>query len=652
MSSSNDDPANESQQQQEADDGPSSTGNSAANNDALINPYTVLNISSDATSEEIQNSFRLLSRSFHPDKQQGKNREIAQQYFVQFKSSYDILIDPVLRLAYDAHKMEGVKFLLKNPKAYKQMEDILAKADADDSLEKRQSISKQAQDLLAEALQYHSFYTNTRFHKPSTSAEVLVKCNTTHSAFLGEGYETYNDSHPIEVEENRISMSISKSPEAKTSISFSGHSSVANKGQRQASTGTQLSIYHEPSQGTDMNIDLDIGATPQETKLSLSTSRVMSSQTYMATNITASATKEMPLGFALTSHRSMMEHKISSTWVMGLALPKFQMQYGLLSFTTNYPDQPKYTAKFNIGMNYTPVELSMEKKFQSKNQQEDEDHSHIGKFTWAWGPRGIDLKAITSRHLSKYCILTLGLHHVSSKGLTWLFQLQRGSIKFSVPILITTIMSPSYAVKSGYMTMFLAMLDASIGDVVQKSVDKLTEKSNTPESKALKREEILLEREKVKRDAAQQIRLMEKPSELKKMQEEKNNGLVILNAIYSVVGGDSIDVTTALMFWVVKGRLQLPSTTKSSMLGFYNVCHDTPVDCEVTYFGAWKQILEKFLNRVVRKNEYKQVEHVEIPTLLIRYRFDGCLYEISIRDDEALSLPSEKAMKLGGSRVS
>ena len=72
MSTSNDDP-NESQEQKEE----ASSSGTSAHNDALINPYTVLNISSDATSEEIQNSFRLLSRSFHPDKQQGKNREIA-----------------------------------------------------------------------------------------------------------------------------------------------------------------------------------------------------------------------------------------------------------------------------------------------------------------------------------------------------------------------------------------------------------------------------------------------------------------------------------------------------------------------------------------------------------------------------------------------
>ena len=598
--------------------------------DAYINPYGVLNIAPSAKIDEIQKSYKTLSRSFHPDKQPpGNNRDIAQQYFVQFKYSYDILIDPVLRLSYDNHGMEGVAFLFKNTKIYKEVEDLLAQVDEGDK-EATNSVINRAKEVLSEAMQYHTFHTRTRFHKPSTSAGITVKCNSTHSTFLGEGIED----NFLEVEETMINMSVTKSPSAKTSLSFGGHGSIANG---VGSSGTQLSINYELTQGTDVNIDLDVGATPDHTKVTFGTSRVMSNRTYIAANITASASEAMPPGLSFTSHRSMMENKISGTWVMGLALPKFQLQYGLLSFTSNYPDQPKFTAKFNVGMNYTPIQLIAEKDF-------DEEQNHTGKISWGWGPNGIDMKAISSRCLSKYCKVTIGLHHLSSKGLTWLFTLKRGSIQFSVPIMITTVMSPAYAVKSMYMTLFLGMVDASLGDFVRKEVNEAIVKTKSPENRALRREEILLEREKVKRDASQQMGLMEKPAEAKRQQEEEKGGLVILHAVYGVTGGDSIDVTTALMFWVVKGRLQLPSTTKSSMLGFYDVRHEAPLAIESGYVNACWKLWEKLWYDEKKESAVP----FEIPSLSIRYRWQGNLYEITVADNEALSLPTPNAMQLGG----
>jgi hypothetical protein len=214
-------------------------------------------------------------------------------------------------------------------------------------------------------------------------------------------------------------------------------------------------------------------------------------------------------------------------------------------------------------------------------------------------------------------------------------------------VLITTVMSPAYAVKSMYMTLFLGMVDASLGDFVRKEVNEAIVKTSTSENRALRKEEILLEREKIKRDALQQIDLMEKPADLKRKKEEENGGLVILHATYEVLGGDSINVTTALMFWVVKGRLQLPSTTKSSMLGFYDVRHEVPLAIESGYFNACWKVWEK-----LRHGEREESNIlVEIPILKIRYRYEGNVYEVTIKDDEPLSLPSPKSMLLGGTGV-
>ena len=95
------------QQQHESQQEPSGSNNTknssetAADFNFLIqnddDPYAILNVSQNANLEEIQKSYKLLSRSFHPDKQPpGPQREAAQKYFIQLKGSYDILVDPVL----------------------------------------------------------------------------------------------------------------------------------------------------------------------------------------------------------------------------------------------------------------------------------------------------------------------------------------------------------------------------------------------------------------------------------------------------------------------------------------------------------------------------------------------------------------------------
>ena len=149
---------------------------------------------------------------------------------------------------------------------------------------------------------------------------VEIKCNSTHSAFLGEGYEYVDETRPVEVERSSISMSITKAEnEGKTSVTFGGGGSISGG---KGSTNAQLSLAHAPVEGTDVNVDLDIGATPEESKITFGTSRVMSNSTYMTSSIACSSESTF---LTLTSYRSLMQNKIRGTWMMGLALPYFQM---------------------------------------------------------------------------------------------------------------------------------------------------------------------------------------------------------------------------------------------------------------------------------------------------------------------------------------
>ncbi|GJE93752.1 DnaJ and DUF3395 domain-containing protein [Phanerochaete sordida] len=72
--------------------------------------YTVLNLPTTATKEEIRERYRQLSLVFHPDKQHGKpTQETALKRFLEVQKAYEILSDSVTRQAYDLYGLDGVR---------------------------------------------------------------------------------------------------------------------------------------------------------------------------------------------------------------------------------------------------------------------------------------------------------------------------------------------------------------------------------------------------------------------------------------------------------------------------------------------------------------------------------------------------------------
>lgn len=140
---------------------------------------------------------------------------------------------------------------------------------------------------------------------------------------------------------------------------------------------------------------------------------------------------------------------------------------------------------------------------------------------------------------------------------------------------------------------------------------------------------------------------MEKSARARKNQEESLNGLVILNAVYSVKGGDEIEVTTPLMFLVVNSTLNLPASTKSTMLGFYKVKRVPHFDADYSSLNVCLNLWKQFRWR--DSNSQKTIVHN--PTLTIRYRYRGEVFEIIYSDEELVSLPDTQAMRLGGPRL-
>ena len=65
----------------------------------MRDPYTVLQVSANADTDEIKRAYRNLALKLHPDKA-GSTPE-AEDAFLELKDAYDILSDPKKRRQYD-----------------------------------------------------------------------------------------------------------------------------------------------------------------------------------------------------------------------------------------------------------------------------------------------------------------------------------------------------------------------------------------------------------------------------------------------------------------------------------------------------------------------------------------------------------------------
>ncbi|KAK9816879.1 hypothetical protein WJX72_006532 [[Myrmecia] bisecta] len=65
---------------------------------SLKNPYAVLGVSKDATSEEIKRAYRSQARKYHPDKNPA---EAAKSKFLDIQAAYEVLEDPDKKRSYD-----------------------------------------------------------------------------------------------------------------------------------------------------------------------------------------------------------------------------------------------------------------------------------------------------------------------------------------------------------------------------------------------------------------------------------------------------------------------------------------------------------------------------------------------------------------------
>lgn len=631
-------------------------------------PYTLLNLSHSALPHEIQQAYKQASRSLHPDKHPPSDRENARDVFTTFKNAYDILNDDVLRQAYDEFGHDGVNHLRKCLNSHDS--EKLELASNLNRLHSKGAASdrKRAKELLRSSLlseEYLMFLEGA-----PTSGRIELRCTTLNTRLFREGLETPWKLPDMEQGLLDINVRIPRGC-GKWSGGFGGSAMlekrVGAKGVDQEGIGrkgigkkgvgengvgsfnSHLSLGYEPVTGIDITGNLDFG---DSSKMTLSSTRVMSSGTVLTSTI-ATIPHAENLSLSLASQRMLFQNKLYGTFAMGIA-SNGTFHFAKLSLqntsSTNVKNIPRVNLTLNIGMDHTPLKLTVLQNITK---------FHNISCQCCLGITGLQFRALSTRVLTKFTSLSIGVKHHAFTGLTWILELQQADISFSLPIHIASLGPlPYYAPKLAYLCLVSSIIDAVIGDIFQAGKKNFiaietSESSSSNHSRQAfnQNQALLLKWQKKEQDAKEQKQLMQPTADAKRKQEDDINGLVILKAMYGSQypqnNEHAIDVTTPLQFWVINSQLSLPGSTKSHMLGFYDVLgkvNEINSSCDSP--SLWNTLWQmKGLGTSSHKNQLGSF-------LNVRYKMGGSVFEVTVADEDPLKLPAPNALRLGDTNVS
>mmetsp|Transcript_16204 Transcript_16204/g.46558 ORF Transcript_16204/g.46558 Transcript_16204/m.46558 type:complete len:572 (+) Transcript_16204:25-1740(+) len=439
------------------------------------------------------------------------------------------------------------------------------------------------------------------------------KANATGSSSSGE------HGHPatLSVQSTKMALAWKIPPKrgARWSASFSSQSYAKQK-LGYASCTSRIGYDLLPS--TQLYTEMDLGVHPRTT-------------IGAAVRLSQSSSIQIGLidgglgGLDIRGQRNLIQNRIGGTLALSMD-PKRRFRVLQIGLITLVDRLPTLSLGINLGVNADLIRLSIENERASAS---------VG---WRGFKRGLTFDGMVRRSVSNFAAFGIGVRAVAGRGVAWLFQLERSEFVMKIPVAICPRLDAGSTIVLMYITFLSGVIDGIVGDFIgSTTVGLFADKGAAGDNKS--NSIALFRMKKAKEDAERQRSLMERQAKSKRRRETERNGLVIDRAIYYIEGGDRLDVATQIQFWVTDSSLYLPPTPKSHLLGFYDVCSADKSKASQTkssQLTSWKQIKEGFWTE----------SKAAVPILYIRYTHEGEAFEVSIRDEEELVLPSPSGVRV------
>lgn len=506
------------------------------------NYYARLNISRDASQDEINGTYRRLSRMYHPDKHvDPEQKKKADLLFSKIKKAYEVLSDPHQRAIYDTVGVKGL-----NTDGW----EIVQRTKTPQEI--REEFERLERERLERRLQQR---TNPR-------GNVVVNINATDLFTTYDDELDYMDKSffpSVEISGMSISQSIEAPLTLRDTLTLNGNLSTQNgngagsfmiackrllatngwvEGELVAGNGpiASVKLFRTITKSIFGNFATRLKLTPGGIKLGFVSTLGMPldvhTQGYLTWNIGfASSMTTMLIRDTESSHSSIMLS-------LGLSSSFVSMNH---TWKINEEDL-RLRVHCKIGTVNSVVECSAEKKVS--------EQSSLGAAVSVGIPSGVILKIRITRAQQTYF--------------------------FPIHLCEEPRLIPSVYATVTPLIVWLAVKKLIVDPFVREQKEKHIERQREINKNKM---------EEKRREARAAVDLMKATYDRIRREEENRNGLIILNALYGkesdiVARNDStenqeievIDVVIPLQCLVKNSQLTLHDSAKSQLSGFYDPC--------------------------------------------------------------------------------
>ncbi|XP_058778202.1 chaperone protein dnaJ 13 [Vicia villosa] len=490
--------------------------------------YAVLNLSPEASDEEIRKAYRQWAQLYHPDKFQSPNlKDAATENFQRVCEAYEILSDPIKRQVYDIYGMEGLKSGLELGPSLEKVEEIKAELDR---MKRMRELEKKAARI--------------------QSSGTIMSNISLPQYLVGEGlFQGMAMTSEIQSELSKRSVAVIGG-----NLAVDGHVGGG---------GANAVLSHQLSEASSIDFMASAGL---RSLLGVQTSRHISSHSSATAGLTLSL-KDGSLNLSNAWTRQLSDTTNGSIQLLLGSHSSVAVGWQKKDKRRTASGEVKFgTGSFETSVHYTH-------RFSSK--------SH-GCIAGRVGSSSIEMEVGGGRKLSKFSTVRW-LYVIGIQGISWRFELYRGGQKLVVPILLTDYLNPVFATGA-------FVIPASFYLVLKKFFIKPYYLKRSKQ-KALEKEGKSSAQVQEGRAAAEKAqKLQQNVANRKRNKQLEMDGLVIMKALYgsdTILNNlDSsnetsfestsgvIDVTTPLNFLVNdSSQLKLhEGVKKSGIMGFCDPC--------------------------------------------------------------------------------
>ncbi|KAH6777394.1 DNAJ heat shock N-terminal domain-containing protein [Perilla frutescens var. frutescens] len=505
--------------------------------------YALLNVSPEASDEEIRRAYRQWAQVYHPDKYQSPQmKEIATENFQRVCEAYEILTDENKRIIYDIYGMEG----------------LISGLELGPKLDKVDEIKEELERLQRQREQEKA--------SPNIRSSGSILANLSWPDLLdGDGI----------MRGMAMATEVQSQISKRTSLAIGGNLAVNEVSGGGAATAI---LRHHVSPVSSIEL---VGSIGLQSLVGVQTSRQLSAHSTASMGITMSL-RDGSLNLSNTWSRQLSETTNAN----------IQLSLGEESSIgvgwRKKEQKMSGSGEIKMGMSSFGATANFTRFFSSK--------SH-GRIAGTVGSDTLALEIGGGRKISKFSTIRM-LYSIGIQGLIWKFELHRGDQKLVIPILLSHHLNPVFATGAFIIPVSVYF---TLKNFVFKPYYLRRERHKASENMEKTKSQV----QEAMAAAMKAQQLLQNVANRKKIKQVEMGGLVVVQALYgsqkallnrhkSEETGDGlalqiIDVTVPLNFLVTdSGQLKLhEGVKKSGIMGFCDPCPGEPKQLYVSYtYGA------------------------------------------------------------------